>query len=317
VIDLTVLEGDEPICKTLFGQSDQDLAAQFGGAGDHRLERARLLDRGQHRRRPQRHRDQRHRPQGQAGRPEDLAVVNISFGGYLDPADPESAVAFQAYADAIAYARGKGTLIVGSAGATSWPTTSTTGPGSTWPRPVGPASSTWAPTTGAAPPGSLHQRRPDPRLADLRHRLQLGGGDPLLHLHRRLRVPPGPVLLDHPGHLDGRPARLGRGRPDRQRAPLAASPAGALVARLKATARSVHNLTPPLSATDTSPATSPGTRAPPGTATWAGRPSPTAAPTGPAWPMWPTREAQSAPDWWWRTRSTMLSRARGEKGLVK
>jgi hypothetical protein len=31
VIDLTVLEGDEPICKTLFGQSDQDLAAQFGG----------------------------------------------------------------------------------------------------------------------------------------------------------------------------------------------------------------------------------------------------------------------------------------------
>jgi hypothetical protein len=127
VIDLTVLEGDEPICKTLFGQSDQDLAAQFGGAGDHRLERARLLDRGQHRRRPQRHRDQRHRPQGQAGRPEDLAVVNISFGGYLDPADPESAVAFQAYADAIAYARGKGTLIVGSAGATSWPTTSTTG----------------------------------------------------------------------------------------------------------------------------------------------------------------------------------------------
>jgi hypothetical protein len=29
----------------------------------------------------------------------------------------------------------------------------------------------------------------------------------------------------------------------------------------------------------------------------------------------PTR--QSAPDWVWRTRSTMLSRARGEKGLVK
>jgi hypothetical protein len=31
VIDLTVLEGDEPICKTLFGQSDEDLAAEFGG----------------------------------------------------------------------------------------------------------------------------------------------------------------------------------------------------------------------------------------------------------------------------------------------
>ncbi|HJU00384.1 MAG TPA: S8 family serine peptidase, partial [Actinomycetes bacterium] len=45
-----------------------------------------------------------------------IDVVNISFGGYSDPADPESAVAFQAYADAIAYARSKGTLIVGSAG---------------------------------------------------------------------------------------------------------------------------------------------------------------------------------------------------------
>jgi Subtilase family len=31
VIDLTVLEGDEPICETMFGQSDEDLAAEFGG----------------------------------------------------------------------------------------------------------------------------------------------------------------------------------------------------------------------------------------------------------------------------------------------
>jgi hypothetical protein len=31
VVDLTVLEGEEPICKTLFGVSDDDLAAQFGG----------------------------------------------------------------------------------------------------------------------------------------------------------------------------------------------------------------------------------------------------------------------------------------------
>src|SRR4029450_11867869 len=45
-----------------------------------------------------------------------IDVVNISFGGYADPADPETAAAFQAYADAIAYARSKGTLIVGSAG---------------------------------------------------------------------------------------------------------------------------------------------------------------------------------------------------------
>ena len=48
-----------------------------------------------------------------------------------------------------------------------------------------------------------------------------------------------------------------------------------------------------------------------------GRRSPTATPTGPAWPMWPTPDAQSAPAWVWRTRSTMLSRARGENGLVK
>ena len=32
VIDLTVLQGDEPICRTLFGQSDEDLAAQFGAS---------------------------------------------------------------------------------------------------------------------------------------------------------------------------------------------------------------------------------------------------------------------------------------------
>jgi phosphoglycerate dehydrogenase-like enzyme len=43
---------------------------------------------------------------------------------------------------------------------------------------------------------------------------------------------------------------------------------------------------------------------------------------GPPRPPWHpgrglTREGQFAPDWWWRTRSTMLSRARGENGLVK
>ena len=48
-------------------------------AGDHRLERARVLDRRPHRRRPQRHRHQRDRPQGQPGRPEDLPVVRLGL----------------------------------------------------------------------------------------------------------------------------------------------------------------------------------------------------------------------------------------------
>jgi hypothetical protein len=67
------------------------------------------------------------------------------------------------------------------------------------------------------------------------------------------------VLLDHPGHLDGRPARgrPARGRlpgPGRQRPPVAAQAPGALLRRLQANANTdVHNLTGALSATDTSP----------------------------------------------------------------
>jgi hypothetical protein len=45
VVDLTDLE-DPPLCKTLFGRSEDDLAARFGGPADHRLVRPRLLDRG-------------------------------------------------------------------------------------------------------------------------------------------------------------------------------------------------------------------------------------------------------------------------------
>jgi lantibiotic leader peptide-processing serine protease len=92
---------------------------------------------------------------------------------------------------------------------------------------------------------------------------------------------------------------------------------GALVARLKDKARSVRNDTPPLSATDTSPGDLTGVACPTGFCHLGGRPSPTATPSGPGWPTWPIREPQSASDWLWRTRSTMLSRARGEKGLVK
>ena len=139
VIDLTVLEGEEPICKTLFGQSDQDLAAEFGGPADGDWNGhgswiggnigAALNGTGTNGIAPKVKLVALKISQwcGFSSTAAELAafttaadlgidVVNISFGGYLDPADPESAVAFQAYADAIAYARGKGTLIVGSAG---------------------------------------------------------------------------------------------------------------------------------------------------------------------------------------------------------
>jgi lantibiotic leader peptide-processing serine protease len=139
VIDLTVLEGEEPICKTLFGTSDQDLAAEFGGPADGDWNGhgswiggnigAALNGTGTNGIAPKVKLVALKISQwcGFSSTAAELAafttaadmgidVVNISFGGYSDPADPESAVAFQAYADAIAYARGKGTLIVGSAG---------------------------------------------------------------------------------------------------------------------------------------------------------------------------------------------------------
>jgi Subtilase family len=139
VIDLTVLEGDEPICKTLFGQSDQDLAAEFGGPATTDWNghgswiggniAAALNRTGTNGIAPKVKLVALKISQwcGFSSTAAELAsfvtaadmgidVVNISFGGYADPADPESAVAFQAYADAIAYARSKGTLIVGSAG---------------------------------------------------------------------------------------------------------------------------------------------------------------------------------------------------------
>lgn len=45
-----------------------------------------------------------------------IDVVSISFGGYLDRSDPEQEAIYQAYVDAVSYARSKGTLIVASAG---------------------------------------------------------------------------------------------------------------------------------------------------------------------------------------------------------
>jgi subtilisin family serine protease len=127
VIDLTVLEGDEPICKTLFGVSVDELAAEFGGPanGDWNGHgswiggniAAALNGTGTNGTAPKVKLVALKISQwcGFSSTAAELAafttaadmgidVVNISFGGYLDPADPESAVAFQAYADAIAYA---------------------------------------------------------------------------------------------------------------------------------------------------------------------------------------------------------------------
>ena len=45
-----------------------------------------------------------------------IDVVSISFGGYLDRSDPDQNPIYQAYLDAVAYARSKGTVIVAAAG---------------------------------------------------------------------------------------------------------------------------------------------------------------------------------------------------------
>jgi len=138
VIDFTQFE-DPPLCKTEFGVSDEDLAAEFGGPADGDWyghgswiggNIAAALDR-----------------QGVNGiaprvglvslkiaqwcgfaydssliasfvTAADLGIdiVNISFGGYLDRSDPEQELIYQAYVDAVRYARGKGTVIVAAAG---------------------------------------------------------------------------------------------------------------------------------------------------------------------------------------------------------
>ncbi len=138
VIDFTQFE-DPPLCKTEFGVSDEDLAAEFGGPADGDWyghgswiggNIAAALDR-----------------QGVNGiAPRvglvslkiaqwcgfaydssliasfvtaadlDIDIVNISFGGYLDRSDPEQELIYQAYVDAVRYARGKGTVIVAAAG---------------------------------------------------------------------------------------------------------------------------------------------------------------------------------------------------------
>jgi lantibiotic leader peptide-processing serine protease len=140
VIDFTVLE-DPPICKTFFDPpvSDADLAAQFGGPektdwNGHgswiggRIAAA-LNGTGINGIAPRVNLVALKISQwcGSAydstilaafltGANLGLDIVSISFGGYLDRSDPDQDAVYQAYADTVAYARSKGTLIVAAAG---------------------------------------------------------------------------------------------------------------------------------------------------------------------------------------------------------
>jgi lantibiotic leader peptide-processing serine protease len=138
VVDLTTLE-DPPLCETLFGTSDQELAAQFGGPVDTDWYghgswiggniAAALDGKGVNGIAPKVNLVSLKIAQW-CGSTTDatllaafltaadlgLDLVNISFGGYLDRSDPEQELIYQAYIDAVAYARSKGTLIVAAAG---------------------------------------------------------------------------------------------------------------------------------------------------------------------------------------------------------
>jgi subtilisin family serine protease len=138
VVDLTDLE-DPPICETLFGVSDDELAAQFGAPAETDWYghgswiggniAAALDGKGVNGIAPKVNLVSLKISQwcGFAYSTTEIAsfiaaadlgidVVNISFGGYLDRSDPEQELIYQAFIDAVAYARGKGTIIVAAAG---------------------------------------------------------------------------------------------------------------------------------------------------------------------------------------------------------
>jgi lantibiotic leader peptide-processing serine protease len=130
VVDLTTLE-DPPLCETLFGVSDQELAAQFGGPveTDWYGHGTWIGGKGVNGIAPKVDLVSLKIAQwcGFSYATTEIAsfltaadmgvdVVNISFGGYLDRSDPEQELVYQAYVDAVAYARSKGTIIVAAAG---------------------------------------------------------------------------------------------------------------------------------------------------------------------------------------------------------
>jgi lantibiotic leader peptide-processing serine protease len=138
VVDFTGME-DPPICKTVFGVGDDDLAAEFGGPektdwNGHgswiggRIA-AELNGTGINGIAPKVNLVALKISQwcGSANDDELIAafiaaanlrldIVSISFGGYTDISTPEGAAVYQAYINAVRYARSKGTIIVASAG---------------------------------------------------------------------------------------------------------------------------------------------------------------------------------------------------------
>jgi lantibiotic leader peptide-processing serine protease len=138
VVDFTGTE-DPPICKTAFGVSDQDLAAQFGGPVETDWNghgswiggniAAALDGKGINGIAPRVNLVALKISQwcGSAYDSELIAafikaadlgvdVVNISFGGYLDRRDPDQETIYQQYVEAVRYARQHGTAIAASAG---------------------------------------------------------------------------------------------------------------------------------------------------------------------------------------------------------
>jgi subtilisin family serine protease len=138
VVDFTGTE-DPPICKTAFGVSDQDLAAQFGGPVETDWNghgswiggniAAALDGKGINGIAPRVNLVALKISQwcGSAYDSELIAafikaadlgvdVVNISFGGYLDRRDPDQETVYQQYIAAVQYARQHGTAIAASAG---------------------------------------------------------------------------------------------------------------------------------------------------------------------------------------------------------
>jgi lantibiotic leader peptide-processing serine protease len=138
VVDFTGTE-DPPICKTFFGFSDADLAAEFGGPektdwNGHgswiggRIAAA-LNGTGINGIAPKVNLvalkisqwcgsayDSELLDAFRTGADLGLDIISISFGGYSDLTDPDQAAIYRAYVDVVAYARSKGTAIVASAG---------------------------------------------------------------------------------------------------------------------------------------------------------------------------------------------------------
>ncbi len=138
VIDLTQTE-DPPLCKTYFGQSDEELAAQFGGPVTTDWNGHGSWIGGNIAAAVNRTGINGIAPKvglvalkisGWCGSAYDstildaflvaanagIDVVSISFGGYLDRSTPDGRLLYQDYVDVVKYARAHGTVIVASAG---------------------------------------------------------------------------------------------------------------------------------------------------------------------------------------------------------